>query len=868
MDNKLKRFISMILVLAMVVLCFSGCGKKGENKQDEALDTYFCSVNLDYLPEQKYEFGMCIEDSVDDELVDVSKDSFVLMKMYGNQETESEEIDDFTIELKDKKSLNVNFEDKTEYADDVYYMISSKSSVTKNNFQLAAVVYILSPQVDMDMTYTGAYRGSEGIKGAITLDNGWRFVDEVKNEYFQITSDIDSNVELTRVSDTEVDFNITDVETTTQIETIMATISKDIFASELASEVDIYFDYIIPYVSVDYSNVVKDENKLTIDNMKLSDDTSGIQDGLKSESDKVSIEEQQYDADSNCYSVVLTVPDDFDLDELELVATLKSERDEFSYKFKPCNEEKGINSSVVVDEQTVSVELTPFNMLFRDDIKEQDIVITGLESLSNVEISNISEDKIIITADYTDEVESGLAFDVTIDGEYDVSDYIPQYEAGTKLDDADVITQFAVLFAGEYGNKFTEKALDIGLPVFFELTGSTKDPQASNKEMLEKAAGELVGLENDISNLKYDVENAFNKLLLNQFQKLEKRMKTKGMSIISNDEVSDYVDNELMPAYDEKTNTMNDMEVLENEAFLSAVDRNNNGSGYILDVINYGDQLISTGAGTDGGIIDLYFSVIDSYYNFESQTVAAKKAFVEKALYIYIMNYSIAIQYCKARNNLNADKLSVQCKDVLSVFDKKMKEIKAMEDRMKEGKEKLLTTGSIVSKDMTVIKTKDILDLNWDFIGWLDYNKTMKLWNNTIRPSAEMYKNMMARAAKQGLSLADDLTKNGFNNVTSNKKGEYIYAASDLKYIYNNDEQLFFIPMKVFLGIESQGESNYYKADIVLQKNTDSAKVMKNKVVYEEKRFHEGNFLKDCHEAHVRLEYSSYADIIIAFTEG
>jgi hypothetical protein len=192
-----------------------------------------------------------------------------------------------------------------------------------------------------------------------------------------------------------------------------------------------------------------------------------------------------------------------------------------------------------------------------------------------------------------------------------------------------------------------------------------------------------------------------------------------------------------------------------------------------------GSLLLSSGAGTETGVLENFFSVVNSIYNFESQTIEVKKSFLAKAEYIYEVAAGFAYNYCLATDDTaNATAVKEQLSSVNKLFTKMWDLISEAETRASAGTDILLVTNQKISKNM------------------LSYNVTVnqhfsyEVGVNSLNVSLNDLTEIVTRASNRGVSLAQDLTNAGFKNITANKEAsgntaaEYVFITGQTSRSY------------------------------------------------------------------------------------
>lgn len=240
------------------------------------------------------------------------------------------------------------------------------------------------------------------------------------------------------------------------------------------------------------------------------------------------------------------------------------------------------------------------------------------------------------------------------------------------------------------------------------------------------------------------------------------------------------------------------------KGFTDQVGKLNGNDEYVKTVIQYGDRILSNASGTSGGIIDLYFQVIDMSYNFESQTINAKRAFVTKVQNVYLSNAAIALQYCDVTGDKgSANLIRTNMLTVMEKIDGAFKQIHEMGLRATIGNDKLLVSGQVVSK---------IMNTNGVSKGQRYSTKTqheIEITKGFESVSDQTYQTMMERAKKRNLSLADDLRAAGFVDVLPDEGNRYLYSTGNAKYygtVTRLDEFVDAMKLWAYSDANAQGE--------------------------------------------------------------
>lgn len=258
------------------------------------------------------------------------------------------------------------------------------------------------------------------------------------------------------------------------------------------------------------------------------------------------------------------------------------------------------------------------------------------------------------------------------------------------------------------------------------------------------------------------------------------------------------------------TTVLKDPTQEQTKKFTDAVEGLKISNGYVASVLNFGSQLMSTSAGLSKGVIGLYFDSINNIYNFESQTISAKTAFVSIAQNVYMTNAAIALQYCIDTNNANASALRTQIAQVFEVLDAAYSQIDEMTARATKGNDVILVTGTNVSKDM-----QDVVQ-----------SGTWHYGNRIILSLDTMY-DMAQRAAARGLSLAQDLVSAGFSNVKANdsKTSQYVFYCGNAYSEEKVSDGMGALKTfgSIFSNIEYLASDRHSYADFLTQTGTNAA---------------------------------------------
>ena len=293
------------------------------------------------------------------------------------------------------------------------------------------------------------------------------------------------------------------------------------------------------------------------------------------------------------------------------------------------------------------------------------------------------------------------------------------------------------------------------------------------------------------------------------------------------------------------------------KAFIDAVGGINVSNSYIKEVSALGESIISTASGTGGGIISLYFKTVDTIYNFASQTITAKKAFVAQAYSNYLIGAGIAIQYLelKGGEESNLKKLRNQVVSVASAIESAYKQIAEIETMNKGGKDKILVSGQIVSRTM---KALDVSDEDYYHNNMFSATKS---WNAKV----EFYtiEKMVERASSRGLSLAADMINAGFANVkpeSSSASTKYVFASGCGERI-DDDAGLKFSSMVKAFGsifkISSDTKIFHLVTDLV-QQTGNNASVTNRNATYNEWWAH----LKSAYDSTTYSTKSNYKTVL------
>ena len=253
-------------------------------------------------------------------------------------------------------------------------------------------------------------------------------------------------------------------------------------------------------------------------------------------------------------------------------------------------------------------------------------------------------------------------------------------------------------------------------------------------------------------------------------------------------------------------------------AFVEAIGTLPIANGYVASVLDYGNRLLATSSGLKSGIVGLYFETIDSIYNFESQTTAAKRSFLARVQSTYLANAAIALEYCSLMGDANVNSLMTQLRNVLTALDAKFSELDAADRRAAEGKDVLLVTGTVVSKQMICVQPAANEGINTS-----DFSKMAKIPIDSLYSATQ-------RAAARGMSLAEELIAAGFTNVKANNDAnkQYVYVCNNVKQVTDYDGgdsfgSWFLTGLSGIFTGKTRTREISEKADVVVQVGRDEA---------------------------------------------
>ena len=221
------------------------------------------------------------------------------------------------------------------------------------------------------------------------------------------------------------------------------------------------------------------------------------------------------------------------------------------------------------------------------------------------------------------------------------------------------------------------------------------------------------------------------------------------------------------------------------DGFKKAVNEFNGNGVYIINITDYGNRILTNASGTSGSIIDAFFQVIDTMYNFESQTINPKRSFLSKLQSVFLLNSAIALQYCEAKRDVgNATKIRSNILPAMTRIDNAFNQLAEMEARATKGNDKLLVSGQVISKTMKKeTATKGDKYLTTISRSSIEYG----ISEGFVYVSEDTYRTMIQRAESRGLSLAEDLTSAGFENVSPDEGNRYVYMTGNAEEHVNLD---------------------------------------------------------------------------------
>lgn len=932
------KLSNALLFLGILFPLISSCN----NNNNSDTEAYYSSMMVSYNGDGSYKGQFSLPEDSDDKFISISKDDFTLSIYDGSSTSASATLNDFTISKTDDKSFDLNFSSPFEYNESLHYFLESEKAVTEKGHKLSAFVYVSSPEVDLDVTYTGAYRGSNKITLTISLNEGWKFVSELKDEMLLFPDGMDLSIDVTRESDNKAIFVISDIPTDFSGTSIDFTLQKSAIDSIFANDIYLNIEFTQVELNIDQSSISYDgtTNILTVGKVYLPQTAKGKDGGISLCNLICEIKEQNYNSSENYYSFKIGFNEDYDkiaetseyyreIDKESFVYNLNIDalvlvgNDEISYSFSPISVISGIKSNVITDEdnQLVTIELLPINASFKEDANTSSLIkISGNENLNNFKCASISKDKIIYTADYTSDLTNGVVLSFNVDGSildatlksdtYSFSTYISPFLGDKYIDWTDIQDELVKSAAKDLGKAIFSSVSSYVLPYIYEfLNVNNKNPDIENiQESVTNLSCAINDFSNDLNNLSSDILTSTNKIILDNFQTVQTTLLSSSLALLKDEDVINYVkylqetagriyDSEsgrvtyqkfleyyyeahggaenaccrgelgAIPFYNacvrfakyghstfssfakgcpeftcynstdnDGCRTMDVDKVYEiikgakeydpkligeipvitrDEKFVSAFEKYNLNNAYISNVVNLGTRIVSNASGTSDGIIDLFFSVVDSMYNFESQTITIKRSFVSKLQSIYLVSAAMAIQYCDATNDTgNAAIIRNNVETACQKFDTAFNKIAEYETRDDRGTDRILVSNQFVSKQLKTSKISDRVKTTGTFDEFKNTEDVYYVSMDTLRT-------MVSRAKKRGISLANDLNKAGFKNITAAYGDTYAFLSSSMKWEDSNERF-------GFCGYYFSYKNYVMKGNFVVQQGNGDAQSYRN----------------------------------------
>lgn len=272
----------------MVLPLFSACRLREDDKEDAEHEAYYATQTLDWNKNGKYSGTLSLSPEIDDEFIDFSTNDF---EMIAYKTVDSEEIsvsiNDFSVEKDNETKLSYSFSTPMIGDNEFGYLITSTKGVTKNDCFVSMELTVKNKAIALSTAYTGAYTGSDAIKidaKINTSDSGVnaKFNNTITPDMFRLPNGIDGTVTVTKTSETEIKFEITNLAENLAIDKLVVEIDERAFDYSFSESVYLTINYVNPKIDVDQSSIVIDRqnNKLTIGKMYLPDGAKGSENGI------------------------------------------------------------------------------------------------------------------------------------------------------------------------------------------------------------------------------------------------------------------------------------------------------------------------------------------------------------------------------------------------------------------------------------------------------------------------------------------------------------------------------------------------------------------------------------------------------------
>ena len=943
--EKMKHKIIAVFS-ALVLLCsvaFAACSNDAEE-----VEVYITQAQLSQTAE-----GVCTAYiSLEDDSSDTFAEQTVLSEASYDLTGTSPEYPDAELTLSgvqltrvDDRTAQVFFETPFKGQFDVIYRLYTESAVTTSDRGIC--IYMTGEEPDIALTgeCSGAYYGADTLTLDLTFIEEGKFVSDLSSDMFKLPQGFGGSLSVKRVSDSEASLTITNMPDISS-PYFDVVVSAEAIDNPFAKDITLNVSYYHPYVGDGERELTEDALKVT--GAQLPDGLTGKSGGLSIANYAeryVTITEQNYDAESNSYSYILTrtaAATNKNLtmqaltEILSLNASLTSEYETFTYSFSVAGAEPYVYTSTEqdYDNDTVTVSVSVIGGSFDNGITKDDLTISGASAFGNVEVQNVTASGFdIVFSNYTAGATGYLVgvsipkgFVAGASEDIKLSLFVPTYDDVRGIDWAALGTKLGKSAATSAVGALASAGVDFALPYIYDFFGiDTTDPDIADiKNQLQSLTLAVDNIAHDVQNVTSAIKQSSQLQVLNDFQSAQTILLSTYRTLLSNDDVIAYVKayngdsgaswtdlannaialsacNEIQSileakgftrssVYDDWTSMYNDLAnnyrsnnynlslenlydmlqfmeedfepmdietcqqvlgVLRESAsaggynselsankpsgdtvtkFKSAVSNLQIANGYVASVINFGSQIMSTSAGLSKGIIGLYFDSINNIYNFESQTISAKTAFVSVVQNVYMTNAAIALQYCVEAVDMNKAALRTQIAQVFEVLDAAYTQIDEMTARAAKGNDVILITGGTVSKTMNAYKPKNVDHFRpWDFAE-----------GGVILSLDNMY-DMSQRAAKRGLPLAQDLVSAGFSNVTANdsKTSQYVYFCGNVT--REDKESMGMGVLKtlgsVFSNVEYLVSDLHYYGNFLTQSGTSAASRLNNQEFYRDRHY-------------------------------
>lgn len=489
MKNRFSKLLILIVALALCVCVLVACNND-EGSDDSQDDMLIVSTSLDWKEDGNYSGQVVLGEDNCLLQTDLDKDDFTLSVSGVSASEADTALSDFTVTVKDSKTVEFTFNTPYSRNIDLSYILLSKSGVCGGNSQFGVIILINRPQVGIEnLTCEGTHVGSSEIKATLELERDAAFALNLSESMFSVPDGVGEVLDVDRLSDKKAKITIGNIPKSFSSEYFYMQISSSSINSPYAEDVSVVINYVQPQISLSDVTYNEETHIVSVGKASLPDGISGAENGVTEYDDSMtSIVSQSYSAKDNYYSfsmqlneTSLSVYGEKNLLELAYAnVKLITESETFDYKLNPYIAKAMLigNTEIDIDNDIIEISLKVISGSFKEGLTLADFSVVGNENLTNFKLKYIDDTTAVFSADYTSAIEEATTISINLDNskinakygdeDYSAVIFIQPYNDGR----VDVDVSFGklpqILMAGE-GQLVSRLSSGLLLPYVFNI---------------------------------------------------------------------------------------------------------------------------------------------------------------------------------------------------------------------------------------------------------------------------------------------------------------------------------------------------------------------------------------------------------------